>query len=78
MKRGIAAALVMMMLTGIGCITTAPPDTTKVTERKIVPIPPPPAPVTADRITSANGHAIAQNLSDELDYEARQSATPAP
>ncbi len=78
MKRAVAATVWLGMLSCIGCITTAPPETTKVTVQKASPLPPAPPPVTADRVTPTNGHLIAQNLSDELDYEARLAATPAP
>ena len=77
MKRGVVAVLLMGMLTCMGCITTMPPDATKLALKVPVYIPPPP-PVTPDRITPTNGHLIAQNLSDELDYEARLATMPAP
>ncbi len=78
MKRSVAAALGIGMLACIGCITTAPPEATKVTTAKFTPLPPPPPPVTADLVTPTNGHIIAQKLSDELDYEARLATMPAP
>ena len=78
MKRGIPAVLVLGMLMCVGCITTAPPDSTKMTVKAAPYLPPPPPPpVTPDRITPTNGHLIAQKLSDELDYESRLAAMPA-
>lgn len=78
MKRGIPAALLLGMLMCVGCITTAPPDPTKLTVKAAPYLPPPPPLVTPDRITPTNGHLIAQSLTDELDYEARLATMPAP
>ena len=78
MKKLLGLVLAAGLLTGTGCLLTAPPTVTP------VPQPPPPPvavktypPVTPDQVTAQNGRQIAQALKDEMDREARQdSLTP--
>lgn len=78
MSKPLQFALAAALLICTGCFTTpresavAPASTTDTT------LPAPPPSVTADMITSANGHQIADALWQELDREEQKTMLSTP
>lgn len=72
MKKLLGTALIIGVLTCVGCVTTTPDKMHPVSTAAVETAKPAPPPVTPDQVTPATAHRIAQALAEEMDRDKQE------